>query len=171
MPENAPKTEFYHPIFVTDIPAKGRTYPLKPSDIALKEIANRLGVPSVEALSGKLTASPSKGGFTIVGDISAQLIRSCVVTLEPVPESISETFTIRFVKNLDPDEEPGDDAIDLEPFQVEQEIDLADLLVQQVALAMTPYPRKATADEELTTIPDEKESSPFDVLKQLKNPN
>ena len=86
-------------------------------------------------------------------------------------EVVIATFEVQFLQDLDPEEDQGDEEIDLEPLQVDQEIDLADLLVQQVSLSMSPYPRKENAENAPQDHATVVESSPFDVLKQLKNPN
>ena len=171
MAENTPESEFSSLISPLKVPSKGRVRKISAQAHNLSEIAARLKVPSVKALSGEMMVKPAKRGLLISGSVDAILVRNCVLTLEPLEETVNETFEIRFIENLDPEEDQNDEDIDLEPLQVDQDIDLADLLVQQVALSMAPYPRKPYAENDAQNHATEPETSPFDVLKQLKNPN
>jgi len=154
------------------IPSLGRTYKLKPSPHTFSDIAKRLDIPKVLDLSGKITAKPNSAGMIVHGEVHAVLKRTCVVTLESLDEEIREVFTVRYVKELTEEaEENQREDEDLEPLNVDQPVDFADLLIQQVALTMAPYPRKPGTDDLAKDRHLDDEKSPFDILKQLKNPN
>lgn len=132
-------------------------------------IAARLGVPSVDALSGVITITPTAEGAFIEGAIDAVLGRQCVVTLEPIEERIAERFSIRFARGseLEPEIELDLDEDWTEPLTGDM-LDVADILVQQIALAMDPYPRKPGAEAPASLRPSAEEVSPFAALKTLK---
>ncbi len=80
----------------------------------------------------------------------ADVIQSCVVTLEPVPYTIEESFTQEFICETETVDrstvadqgeiwvEPNDEAEILES----DHLDVGELLVQYLSLALDPYPRK-----------------------------
>lgn len=154
------------------IPALGRTYKLMAHRSALNEIAHRIGVLEIGVLSGKLSAKPNKSGMTVIGDVHSLLKRTCVSTLKQVDEEINEHFKIRYSSQFtDALDTSDNDDEDIEPLVIDQPVDLADLLVQQVALAMSPYPKVPGVEDLAQEFGLDREKSPFNVLKQLKNDN
>ena len=152
------------------MPASGRTIRLEWPPASLDSVAERLAIPGVRALGGEATIRRKAGGAAVAGAVRAELIRTCVVTLEETPETVESAFAVRFMRDLDPDDalsiDPGTDE-DLVELEVET-IDLADLLIQEVALAMAAYPRKpGLAPPAATDAPDD-ETSPFAALRSLK---
>ncbi|MBO6782981.1 MAG: hypothetical protein JJ899_06875, partial [Alphaproteobacteria bacterium] len=72
-------------------------------------IAARLGILSVDALEADLHAvRETSGDIAVYGSLSARVNQACVVSLEPVSETveakISQRFSARFA-----DEEEGED--------------------------------------------------------------
>ncbi|MEM9810745.1 MAG: DUF177 domain-containing protein [Pseudomonadota bacterium] len=133
-------------------------------------LAEQLNVLSLDAFSGKLSATKHGDLVRVDGALEAQLGRTCVVSLEPMQETIDETFTAEFTTILP--ESPAADEIEAdldapEPLKGST-INLGDVLFEQLVLAMNPHPRKEGA-----VAPQDpgagQESSPFDVLKALKN--
>ncbi|MEM6913135.1 MAG: DUF177 domain-containing protein [Pseudomonadota bacterium] len=139
---------------------------VSPND--LQTVARRLDVPAVLSLAGTLQAVRHGSLVRLEGKIDATLERMCVVSLEPMTETISETFSVDYT--TDPTEAEGDEPdVDLdapEPLAAET-LDLGDVLLEQLVLAMAPHPRRE--DAKAPNDPGAgKESSPFDVLKALK---
>jgi uncharacterized metal-binding protein YceD (DUF177 family) len=148
---------------------EAQSYMLAAPEGALAEIAARLDVPAVEALTGTLRVTPTAEGAAVDGSVEARLARQCVVTLEPMEERIAEKFAIRFARESDAASEVELDLDDewTEPLSGDT-LDLADILVQQVALAMDPYPRKPGAEAPAELRPSPEQVSPFAALKALK---
>ena len=102
-------------------------------------------------------------------------MQSCVVTLDPVEAEIGEPFDIVFAQPSYQASEAGevlDPESDLpEPLPPEG-LDLGEVVAQQLALALDPYPRSVTADEALREVAgpegDTQRRSPFEVLRGLK---
>ncbi|HXV74539.1 MAG TPA: YceD family protein, partial [Sphingomonadales bacterium] len=97
--------------------------------------------------------------------------RTCVRTLDPMPEVVDEPFEVRLVERglyetmgEGRDEEP----IDIEV--IEGEIfDLGELSAQYLSLLMDPYPRSAKAEAMAPLGEEEKEEAgPFAALKKLR---
>lgn len=146
-----------------------QTFNLAAPPDALAAIAARLETPAVISLSGAVVVTPTAEGAQVDGAVKAALRRECVVTLEPLDERIDETFSIRFARESDA---LAEIELDLEEDWTEpllgEALDVADILVQQVALAMEPYPRKPGAAAPAALNPSPEQVSPFAVLKSLK---
>ncbi len=109
-------------------------------------LARRFGVRAIDALCATLRLDLVGGGevVRIRGDIAADVVQSCVVTLEPVAAHIEEGFQRSFALGGDAganvEVTPGDDD-DPEPFDGD-EIDLGELVAEQLGVNLDPYPRR-----------------------------
>ncbi len=142
------------------------------ADPATRErIRVHLDLASLESLSAELQVRPYGPGWRLTGRLNAELAQTCGITLEPLPAKLSETFTIDLVEA---GKAPEPDRIEVEvsleddaPDIVEDgAIDLAAYVVEQLGLALDPFPRKPGAE----FVPPEgpAEPSPFAVLTRLK---
>lgn len=144
-------------------------------------IAAFLGIVSVDELSAHITLSRwSSAGVELNARLRARVVQSCVVTLDPVAQSIDEPFRLTFLpphaRKAEPrtvaeaevivhfDEEDPPDDLD------GPVLDLGPLIVEQLALALDPYPRSegAALDDEFSAGGGRKES-PFANLARLKD--
>ena len=138
---------------VETVPPQGLAVSLDAGAPERAAIAERLGIPGVEAVTASFTLRPFAGDATEVrGVVQATLVRTCVVTDEPMTEAIDEAVTCLIVS-----EEPAE-AEEEDPDEPDYEVapdgivDLADLAEQYLALAMTSYPRRPEADAELAAL-------------------
>lgn len=145
---------------------------IAPDAAQLPVLARQLGVDALESLSADVKVSPWLDGAELRGDFSARVMQTCGVTLEPLENTIGGNLHVRLLPAGSPNL-PGEDAeIDLEgedpPDAVEgEEIDIAAYVVEYVALEIDPFPRKPGA---VFAPPQaEEETSPFAVLKRLKD--
>lgn len=143
----------------------------------LKALAAALDLIRCDRLTVTYRVKPiGRDRFKASGRIDADLVHPCIVTLEPVPESIREEFSVEFW----PAEEVGEDLpegeITLDADQPERmehgEIALGRLVYELIAVAMDPFPRSPGADAaEAELLHDQpKPDSPFAALKKLKKP-
>lgn len=145
--------EFSVPIEAEDVPAGGRTYTLEADAEARAALAERLDLVSLDALTGEVTLRPLAGGpmLLAMGKLKAELAQRCVVTLEPLPVSLSERFSLEFgppePESLEETEREFtlDDPDPPEPI-LDGKVDLGELLVQQMAVLLDPHPRKPGTD-------------------------
>ncbi|HEY0291052.1 MAG TPA: DUF177 domain-containing protein [Hansschlegelia sp.] len=118
---------------------------------------------SVDSFVARLHVSPlGRDGLRVRGTLAAEATRTCVVTLDPFPERISEDIDVRFVPGADAADE-RDDAP--EPL-VGGAIDLGQLAAEFFALALDPHPRKPGAV--FAQDGDGVGDSPFAALRRLK---
>lgn len=114
-------------------------------------VAHRLNEPAIESFTCRfrLSEADKKGRVTAEGLLAARLTRTCVVTLEEFPVVVAEQFTVRFVPAETGDEQPDLeldlDADDDVPYDGVT-IDLGEAAIEQLALALDPYPRKPGAE-------------------------
>lgn len=110
-------------------------------------IAKRLELPGIQSFSCRyrLTAA-DKGNILTEGWLSAALTQICVITNEPFDDVVAEDFVFRFVplEQYLEDEALDIEAIDEQPYEG-NDVDLGAYAVEQLALALTPFPRKPGA--------------------------
>lgn len=111
-------------------------------------IARRLGLIAVASLRAQgVVEAAGRGAVRVRGTLVAEVTQECVVTLEPLAARVEATFDRLFVR----DEEVGQMVV-LDPEGPDQEpligdrLDIGELVVEELALALDPYPRSAEAD-------------------------
>ena len=130
-------------------------------------IAERLDILSVENLSAQLELFRDlTGDVNMVGRIVADVVQACVVTLDPVAEHIDTRIFQRF--SARPDEPEGEDEDPVEPI-IEDEIEVGDIILQNLALTLDPYPRAPEASFEEFDDEAGKPSGPFAALAVLRD--
>jgi uncharacterized metal-binding protein YceD (DUF177 family) len=180
----APPVPFSHPIDATALPAKGRVYDLEADAAARARIARALGLESLDRLTAHLAVTPGRGGSVeVAGSFAAEAVQACVVSLQPVPARLAQDIARRFVaapespvdkKNaapeaegwVDPDGEVADPLLG-------GTIDLGDIVTEELALALDPYPRApgvafAGIAPAAGAASSESEAGPFAALAALK---
>lgn len=148
----------------------GVTRDLEPDEAGRARIARSLDLIELPAFTAKVSVQPTAAGWTLSGRVTAHAVQRCGLTLEPLPAEIDESFAIDLVE-ADPrapveiEVDPEDDGPDVVEDGV---IDLGVYAVEQLALALDPFPRKPGAVFEQPEQPAEE--SPFAVLKQFRRP-
>ncbi len=114
-------------------------------------VARRLDLLQLEELVAEGTVEAGSGGVIRVrGALRARLRQRCVVTLEPVEAEVTAEFDRLFLRGgtvagtviLDPEEEEPEPLLgDL--------LDLGELVTEELALAIDPYPRSPDAESHL----------------------
>ena len=137
-------------------------------------LARRFGLQEIAQLAATARITTGDAGIDAVGRMTARATQSCVVTGEPVPAVLDQSFTIRFV---------AEDAADsVEEIELSAEdcdvmehdglvIDLGEAVAQTLGLALDPYPRAPGAEERLREagVLSEGEAGPFGALAALKD--
>ena len=137
-------------------------------------LATRFALQSLDTLSATVTFHPVAAGIEAKGQMKAKAVQSCVITGEPVPATIDQPFTIRFVA---PDATPVSEELELDAEDCDvmehdgQGIDLGEAVAQTLGLALDPYPRAPTAEDRIKEIGilSEEEAGPFGALAALKD--
>jgi uncharacterized metal-binding protein YceD (DUF177 family) len=105
-------------------------------------------------------------GVKVAGRFDAEVEQVCVVTLDPFPATVSDTIERYFLPNA----RAAEPEADIDSF-ADGVIELGEVVVESLSLALDPYPRKPGA--EFHGVEDgpgsaEPVSSPFAVLAGAK---
>lgn len=175
MPEDTPLLDAT--IRLDNLPSEGRVLEVVAKPEQKEPLAKRLNIEGVAALKAKLEARPFRDGIRVRGKLSATVSQSCVVTFEPVTETIDESIDRIFLPGREDrfDGPAGAEVfVDLEgddmpDFFEGPEVDFTELLIETLSLALNPYPRSEGAEPvEIVEDSGENEASPFARLKDLK---
>lgn len=169
--------EFSRHVRVDQIPAAGITLELSAKPAELAALAERFGLQSIDALRATVILKAIAGGalVRVDGKFFAQVVQTCVVTLDPVPALVEEAFSLTFGA-AEPDEPGIEIELSLEEEDppdpiVDGMIDVGEAVAEHVALALNPFPRKpgtAFESNDPEPVEEEKRPSPFAVLAQLR---
>jgi uncharacterized metal-binding protein YceD (DUF177 family) len=110
-------------------------------------LALRFGLVAIDRLDSHVELELTVGGLVrLSATLTADVVQTCVVTLEPIPATVEDSFTI-FYSSGDDDSEAilnGDDDI-IEPLPGGQ-IDIGEAVAQQLSLVLDPFPRAPQAE-------------------------
>lgn len=143
---------------VRRIKQAGETIRLQPKKNVLAALAKAQGLLEITHFNATLVLRPwRKNGAKLVGNVHADVIHACSVTLKPVPQTIIADFEARFAPMSDltrapkraVDVEDGALLLDFdddEPDYFEgATIDIGATLEEYFALELDPYPRADNA--------------------------
>lgn len=137
-------------------------------------LARRFGLLALDRLAARLrVARCGRALVRVEGRLSAEVTQACVVSLDPVPAHIEESFVLTYT--LEPAGAAAGEVV-IEPEEEEEPaepvgpggIDLGEAVAQQLALALDPYPRAEGARLAEAAPAEAEKESPFAVLKTLK---
>ncbi|MBN8839269.1 MAG: DUF177 domain-containing protein [Sphingomonadales bacterium] len=164
--------EFPRPERLDMIGEAPRTVTINADADERRRLAGRFGLLAIERLDATFAIRRYAAGIVADGRVSAAVTQACTVTGDPLPATIDEKVTLRFVQPGSSDEEIelGEDALDT--IEIEGgAIDLGEAAAETMALALDPYPRgpRAAAALREAGITDEGPSGPFGALAALKD--
>ncbi|MCF8474483.1 MAG: DUF177 domain-containing protein [Emcibacter sp.] len=176
--------EFSRIVDVLHVGSKGKYYHYQTTGEENKSLAERYNIVAVKALSAECNLIPiKKGKYNLAVTFNAEIIQSCVISLELVEENIAGNFTAILIQepnktrreNSEIDFDHDEDDIE---YLSSNLIDIGELIAQNLSLEINPYPRKPDATgkelgkeiltEDEVMIKSEKQN-PFHVLKSLKH--
>lgn len=145
-------------------------------------IADWAHVDAVDALRVEIhlrRAGAGAGLYRMEAHFTADIRQTCVVTLEPVPSHIAASFSRTFQllprhkgKQISQESAKvgsttgeGEDEVELLDTSM---LDLAGPVLEELSLAIDPYPRAQGAHFDVSAAGETRES-PFAVLEKLKN--
>ncbi|KQT52975.1 MULTISPECIES: YceD family protein [unclassified Aureimonas] len=169
-------------ISVSRLPKNGMPIVFEARADEREALARRLDIPAVEALQADVNVEAWRSeGVRIVGTYRAEVVQSCVVTLDPVRQTIEEEVDLIFVpeqSRLARPSSPVDGELHLDPEGEDipetysgDRLDFGEVLSELVALALDPYPRASGIDfQDFDTDPEPEAGkvSPFAKLESLK---
>ena len=159
------------------LPATGRSVEVALDEPTRAALADQLKLSAVDAFSATLTVVPLRGGLRATGRLVADFVQPSVVTFEPVGQHVDEPIDRVFLPEAQAHKPtPGSEVfVDLEddefPDHIDgPEVDLSALLIETLALAIDPYPRREGESlDALGVAPPDEPSGPFAALGKLKD--
>ena len=152
------------------------------NEVERAALAKRFDLISLDRLEAELTLRRVGHGpmVRLDGSIHANLVQSCVVSLEPIECEIEEDFVLHFAPDRGDaphghvvEETDAGYADDPPEPLIGGQIDIGEAVAQQLALALNPYPRRpgVTLEDVLRASEgdtrDRGADSPFAVLARL----
>jgi uncharacterized metal-binding protein YceD (DUF177 family) len=161
------------PVALDDVPEEGQHFDLAADAETRAAVARMAGLRDLPRLQASFDVSRhGRGGLHVAGRVSATAGQTCVVTLEPLANEVSEEIDLLFEPppaappelETDAPEPSLDD--ETEPL-LDGRVDLGALATEFLILGLDPYPRKPGAifQPPADTSVDE---GPFAALGALK---
>lgn len=176
-PVGSATPELSRPMAVDRLPSEGRVTRIEADADERAALARRFDLSALESMAGELRVRPlgSRRGILRVevsGRMKATVVQTCVVTLQPVEQTVDEAILLRFSDEAGVGE--GGGALDLDPLAdiadegpeplIGGTIDLGEVLSEALGLALDPYPRAEGATiERASTEGDAAPSAPDDA--------
>jgi uncharacterized metal-binding protein YceD (DUF177 family) len=165
-----------------EVPEGGRHVALEASAAVRAAVAKAANVGAVETLSAVFDLTRrGRDGLRAVGSVRARVRQACVVSLEPVVNTVDEAIDVSFAPAREPaakskarmDDDAELVAVDPEGEEppeplVNGAIDLGVLATEFLILGIDPYPRKEGVAFEAPDA-DDSAAHPFAALAALKN--
>ncbi len=169
-----PPAEFSRIVPLDQLDESGSECEIAANEAERAALAKRFGLLELGSLEARLSLRRERGSplIKLAGRLTADLVQACVVSLEPVPERVEESFELLFT--LEPAPETAEVHVEAEDEDIPEPvgpggIDLGEAVAQQLSLAMNPYPRAEGASLERAEWGAEGgPQSPFAVLERLK---
>lgn len=172
---------FTRVLALQDIRTEKQHYELAASADDRAIIADRLDLLALDHFTAEVSIFFARKAFVVTGHFKALLDQKCVVTLDAVPAVVEEKFELELVSVEEADRRDAEELYadpetpDYDAYEG-GEIDLGEIVIQSLAVALEPYPRKDDIDiqslaREGLEIDGEplKKKSPFAALEALKN--
>ncbi len=137
-------------------------------------LATRFDLVAVHSLIAECSMVPDGKAIVANGRMTADVVQSCAVSGEDLPQHIAEAIALRFVPEgapPRPDEEVELDAGDCDEITMQgTSIDLGEAVAQSLALAIDPFATGPQAEEarRKAGLVDEAASGAFAALAALR---
>jgi uncharacterized metal-binding protein YceD (DUF177 family) len=134
---------------VAALSGRKRTHVIfSPDADARRQIATLLGLIELPALrlEGEITPE-GRHDLRFEGEVTAEAVQSCIVTLAPVPAILREPVLRRYLRDYtEPTAEEAEMDSDDSAEPLPDEIDVAAVAIEALALALPLYPRAPGAE-------------------------
>lgn len=165
-------TEFSRLERLDTIGERDRTVTITANEGERAAVAKRFGLVSIDRLEATMAVRREGGGIVAHGRVSGDVVQACSVTDEPLPVTIDEPVSLRFVDDIatEADEiELSEDVLDTMPIEGGA-IDLGEAAAETLALALDPFPRGPNAAAALAAagVVAEEDFQPANAFAGLK---
>lgn len=166
---------FRRTIGVGKIGEQGLNQTITATEEERAKIAAFLGLQQIRSFTAEIALTRWRAkGVVVSGSFKADVVQTCVVTLDPLDAKIEGSFERRFepgAKVRDPVEEAQEILLDPmaedPPEPLGHDVDLGEILVEELSLNLDPYPRKPGVEYQGDPAETQREN-PFAALAKLK---
>lgn len=158
-------------VHVARLPKTGTRVKIEADAEQLAALADAHGLRSVTDYRVTLDVTAwKKGGIKVVGEVKANIVQDCIVTLEPVEQLVAEEVSGLFLpegsKLAKPKSAEGEILLDAEgedgpELFTGDTVDVGQLAEEFFALGIDPYPRKGGVALETRDVEDEEPRGPL----------
>jgi uncharacterized metal-binding protein YceD (DUF177 family) len=164
--------EFSRPVRLDELSYQARRYDIEANEAERAALAKRFDLQGIGKLVAQVSLKSETAGkrIRLTATIDADVVQSCVVTLDPVPAHVSTSFEVLYDRTSAPStREVVVDAGDVDILPLEGEtLDIGEAVAEELALSLDPYPRATGAQVEGVTEPREGGNRPFEMLARFK---
>ena len=172
--------EFSRLVDVADLSDGGIEFDIEASAEERQALARRFELQGIETLTAhiglfRIGGSAAMPMVRVKARFQADVVQTCVVTLEPVAAHVEDAAVVDFTPPVGP--EPRQisilvDEVDPPEPLLGNQIDVGEVVAEHLALALDPYPRKPGAAFEPAGETDNRAGrdvgGPFAALRSLK---
>jgi uncharacterized metal-binding protein YceD (DUF177 family) len=163
-------SEFPRPIDIAKLPPGEIIHAIAATATERTALARRFLLLALDRLEAQVGLQRLAGGLIrLDAKLSADVVQECVVTLEPVPSRIEDSFTLLYGTAAD---EASEITLSGEAELVEPlagtTVDIGEAVAQQLSLALDPFPRAPGVEAPASPAADSKAESPFAALAKWK---
>ena len=163
--------EFSRRVPLDTIGGEGRTVTVEADAAERAALAARFALVALDALTATVVLVARADGIEARGRLHASVVQACVITGDPVPARIDQSFALRFV-------DPALAVVPEEDFELDEAacdvvahdggaIDLGEAVAQTLGLALDPFPRASNVPGEEQVWRAGPDAGPFAALKGL----
>lgn len=144
--EPAMTPEFPVVVDLGALPDDGKTFKLSADATVRAALARRFSLQAIDRFDAELRLGWVKRGkvLSVTGVLTADVVQTCVVTLDPVEEHVEETLDVVFARDVDSAAETVDPD-EAEPLEGDT-LDIGEFVSEELSLALDPYPRAPGID-------------------------
>jgi uncharacterized metal-binding protein YceD (DUF177 family) len=163
------EAEFSRPLTLAEVAGAPRSFAIRAEPSERAALARRFGLVAIDRLEAEGSVRRhGVDGWRLEAELRADVVQTCVVTLEPFPATLGERFAVDYTGPADaPRREIDLGAGDAEPAPPDGTLDLGETVAQQLALALDPFPRRPGAELPPAASPGTAEG-PFAALGRLR---
>ena len=144
--------ELSRPVRLDTINDAGQTVAITADPAERAALAERFGLIALDRLAAEIGLERDGAVIMARGRLLADVVQACIASDEPVPSTIDETFTLRFVPE---DVLAQSDEVELSETDCDtlphdgKVIELGEAVAETLALALDPFPRSPAAEAAL----------------------
>ncbi|HZP74649.1 MAG TPA: DUF177 domain-containing protein [Pseudolabrys sp.] len=163
------------PVPIAELPETGQHFDVAADEPARAAIAQLAGLRALPELAASFDIIRQGNAVHVSGNVRARVGQTCVVTLEPIENTVREDVDLVFAPGGGAAAEAGkshghtlaDDEEAPEPL-LGDTVDLGAVATEFLMLGIDPYPRKEGVEFAATTAGDAAAAHPFAALAALK---